>query len=80
MGEGQGGGGQNKFGFPLPLIPSTRGGEVSVGYFIKMLEKNSQSLICKNLRLVRDFARKRRPLWGSSFLVIPAEAGIQGSR
>jgi len=22
MGEGQGGGGQNKFGFPLPLIPS----------------------------------------------------------
>ena len=35
---------------------------------LKMLEINSQSLMRKNLRLVRDFARKRRPLRGSFFV------------
>ena len=34
----------------------------------KKLEINSQTSMCKNLRLVRDFARKKWPLRGNLFL------------
>ena len=62
--------GQNRFGLelvPPPLHPLPRwGGEFLLRISKKIRDKFSDFL-CKNLRLVRDFARKRWPLRGSRY-------------
>jgi len=52
---------------PLNLLPP--GEERFLAANLKLLETKSQISLCKNLRLVRDFARERRPLRSSRSFV-----------